>query len=385
MTDIRRGITEIALEEWRTGSIQAERLCSGLLSIEGFESINPQATLGGSDGLKDIICVKNSKKFVAAVYFPPTDKKFSDIKVKFKGDIEGVKKNNVDGFIFLVNHRLSLDQQEELENIAKDKKCILFLYPLERMRGLLDSPMGYGYRQQFLNIDMTKEELISVHSLWQKNLQDIAMSHPSAQFLAERMFHTNTMMTQLVIGEYKKHLPHDMKSIINITGNSEIPLTSVLSINLLLFIHKIIAPEGQHSPGKIRTVQTWVGLAEKPMSKAIYIPPRFEKVPKMLSNLINNWNRNFGLLYKTNKEKKIWGISSFHVDFLSIHPFVDGNGRVARVLMDQQIEDLLGIKTHILFDKRKSEYFQSLQQAQKGNKKNLYLLLRREIQERIHE
>ena len=73
MTDYPRATTEDVLTRWRYGSTQAERLCAGLLAIEGYQSIDPQCPLGGPDGLKDVICEKDGWKFVAAVYFPSAD------------------------------------------------------------------------------------------------------------------------------------------------------------------------------------------------------------------------------------------------------------------------------------------------------------------------
>jgi hypothetical protein len=84
--------TEYKLTKWRGGTVQAERLSSALLHIEGYSSIDPQCPLGGPDGGKDLLCVKNDWKYVAAAYFPTTDKTFKYVKEKFRGDLEGVKK-----------------------------------------------------------------------------------------------------------------------------------------------------------------------------------------------------------------------------------------------------------------------------------------------------
>lgn len=84
--------TESALKDWRFGSPQAERLCSTLLHSEGFNRIEPQSPLGGPDGLKDVLFNLNGWRYVAAVYFPPTEKQFSDVKAKFSGDLAGVSK-----------------------------------------------------------------------------------------------------------------------------------------------------------------------------------------------------------------------------------------------------------------------------------------------------
>jgi len=75
--------TEADLRDWRSGQILAERLCTGILQISGYVDVDPQATLGGPDNKKDILARRNDRRFVAAVYFPPTPPPFRKIRAKF--------------------------------------------------------------------------------------------------------------------------------------------------------------------------------------------------------------------------------------------------------------------------------------------------------------
>src|SRR4051812_35781564 len=106
--------TESRLREWRFGQTQAERLCAGVLSIEGFSAVDPQHPLGGPDGLKDVLCRRGMTTFVAAAYFPTTTVSFSTIQSKFEGDLEGVKKNDARGFVFIVNQALTVGERQTL-------------------------------------------------------------------------------------------------------------------------------------------------------------------------------------------------------------------------------------------------------------------------------
>ena len=52
--------TEYKLKLWREGQTNAERFAADLLLLDGFSSVSPQSPLGGPDGLKDVLCEKNS-------------------------------------------------------------------------------------------------------------------------------------------------------------------------------------------------------------------------------------------------------------------------------------------------------------------------------------
>ncbi|WP_027343597.1 hypothetical protein [Hamadaea tsunoensis] len=72
--------TEIELRDWRCGPIVAERLAADLLQLDGYTEVDPQATLDGPDGKKDILVRYRGQLMVVAVYFPPTQPSFAEIK-----------------------------------------------------------------------------------------------------------------------------------------------------------------------------------------------------------------------------------------------------------------------------------------------------------------
>ncbi|MEJ0022799.1 MAG: hypothetical protein WDN76_04735 [Alphaproteobacteria bacterium] len=97
--------TELRLSAWRDGSVQAERLAAAVLTLAGYEEIDPQAPLGGPDGRKDILCAKGGVKWIGAVYFPLSAVRFSSIKKKFLGDLEGTTKHSARGIAFVPTRR----------------------------------------------------------------------------------------------------------------------------------------------------------------------------------------------------------------------------------------------------------------------------------------
>jgi len=151
--------TRSRLLDWTDGQKASERLSGHILAAEGFDSVDPSQPLGGPDGLKDLTCWKDGIKWVVAVYFPNGHKPFTSIKSKFSNDVKGAIANNTDGFVFITNQHLTVRQRETLRENAPTRN--VEIYHLERIAHILDTPVNYGVRQDFLGIEMTKEELLA--------------------------------------------------------------------------------------------------------------------------------------------------------------------------------------------------------------------------------
>ena len=92
--------TWLQLLHWDKGQAESERLAADVLAIEGFQGIDPSHPLGGPDGLKDIVLVKDGRKWIAAANFASGEKAFGKLRKKFTADLAGVAKNNAEGFVF---------------------------------------------------------------------------------------------------------------------------------------------------------------------------------------------------------------------------------------------------------------------------------------------
>lgn len=158
------------LREWIKGSAAAERLAGLILKSDGFSSIDPSHPLGGPDGIKDILCAKEGKKWVAGAYFPRGQKPFSDIKDKFLSDSRGKELNDVDAFVFVSNQELTLSERDGLRS---EVGFPVEIYHLERLSLLLNSPALYGVRLEFLDIEMTKEEQLAFIADRDRAIHDI--------------------------------------------------------------------------------------------------------------------------------------------------------------------------------------------------------------------
>ena len=100
---------------WDRGQAASERLAGHILRIERFQAIDPSHPLGGPDGLKDIICARDGKKWIGAAYFPRGEQPFAKTAKKLADDLEGISKASVDGLAFVTNQELTLAERADLK------------------------------------------------------------------------------------------------------------------------------------------------------------------------------------------------------------------------------------------------------------------------------
>lgn len=357
-----RPTTESILVAWRDGSTQAERMCGAILYAESYKDVDPQCPLGGPDGTKDILCRKDGKQLVAAVYFATTEKTFSQVQSKFKDDAKGVIKNNADGLVFLTNQRISPSERETLAGIVSPADCNL--YHLDRIVTLLDSPIGYGIRLQFLRIPMTTEEQQALWSSLNYQLMRQLLSHKEELLNLNQKVDILLQQTSDRSGTLKIQEPSSLVSpetLIEI-GHP----TSQLNLGLLCWIHSIATDQqgiASSSSGKLRSIQVDIG----PPGGPFHIPPAPEEVPGLTREFTSWWSKQHHTLVDTDQSTKIKGLAQFHHRFLSIHPFQDGNGRLSRILLDQASKELLGQKISLEIVSDLSKYFEALRSADNGD------------------
>ena len=139
------------------------------------------------------------------------------------------------------------------------------------------------------------------------------------------------------------------------------------SIDIINSMHKILLSgvRGTNkSPGVIRSTQNYIGLRGLGKEGATFVPPIPEEVPKLLDNLMDYMNNMYD-------DEAFIKVAISHVQFESIHPYNDGNGRMGRALMTLQLAKLKEDEP-ILFlseviELFKANYYNALNECRNGN------------------
>jgi len=104
--------------------------------------------------------------------------------------------------------------------------------------------------------------------------------------------------------------------------------TLPLSLRLIREIHKELLRDGRGSmatPGEFRRTQNWIGPEGAPLNRATFVPPPAIDMNKALHDFE-------GYLHADGSYPTLIEVGLAHAQFETIHPFLDGNGRVGRLL-----------------------------------------------------
>jgi Fic family protein len=152
--------------------------------------------------------------------------------------------------------------------------------------------------------------------------------------VSSRIEGTRTNMDEalLPIEEIKPERQDDwleVKNYITALNEAIVELQNLtLSSRLLRNTHKTLlqSVRGEHKlPGEFRTSQNWIGGAS--LSDAVFIPPQHQMVNSLMGDLesfLNNDQIEVPALIR---------IAIAHYQFETIHPFLDGNGRIGRLMI----------------------------------------------------
>ena len=145
----------------------------------------------------------------------------------------------------------------------------------------------------------------------------------------------------------------------------ELPLCN----RLIKEAHKVLLAgvRGQNKcPGEFRHYQNWIGGAGSTLQNARYIPPSVEDMQQAMSDLEKyiNAEDNLDVLIRA---------GLIHYQFETIHPFLDGNGRIGRLLitlflMEQNVLTTPALYISYFLKKNRIEYYDRMSEVRlKGN------------------
>ncbi|MEE9241347.1 MAG: Fic family protein, partial [bacterium] len=137
--------------------------------------------------------------------------------------------------------------------------------------------------------------------------------------------------------------------------------TLPISLRLIREIHKILL-EGvrgsEKDPGEFRTTQNWVGPSGSTPATASYVPPPVHE----MKNALHEFEK---YLCENKKDPPLIRCALVHAQFETIHPFLDGNGRIGRLLITFMlgVENILArplLYLSYYFKRNQSEYYDML-------------------------
>ncbi|OQB92966.1 MAG: Adenosine monophosphate-protein transferase SoFic [Verrucomicrobia bacterium ADurb.Bin122] len=99
-------------------------------------------------------------------------------------------------------------------------------------------------------------------------------------------------------------------------------------LNSLLALHETLMDSVRgfdKGRGRFRTVQNWIGTAGSPIEQAVYVPPS----PLGLQSHLDRWEA----YWHSEAPDVLIQLALLHAQFEIIHPFVDGNGRLGRMVI----------------------------------------------------
>lgn len=143
--------------------------------------------------------------------------------------------------------------------------------------------------------------------------------------------------------------------------------TLPLSNRLLKQTHAILMEgvRGEHkSPGNFRTSQNWIGGSD--ISSAVFVPPHPNQVIELMSDLEKFWHNN------QIQVPDLVRVAISHYQFETIHPFLDGNGRIGRLLItlylvEKKLLHKPALYLSDFFDRNRGAYYDALTTVRTSN------------------
>lgn len=244
----------------------------------------------------------------------------------------------------LINKKWMLDDMEIISLLSK----------ADRMLGRLDM-----YSEHIPNIDL----FISMHIMKEATQ-------------SSKIEGTQTNMEEALLS--KEDVPLDkrddwteVQNYISAMNNAIEMLNDLpFSCRLIKNVHKILLEgvRGKHKqPGEFRKSQNWIGGSN--INDAIFVPPVSTSIPELMEDLekfVHNDHIYFPELLK---------IAIIHYQFETIHPFLDGNGRIGRLLITLYLVDKGILKRPVLYlsdyiEKHRNSYYNTLMNTRNENKIN---------------
>lgn len=200
------------------------------------------------------------------------------------------------------------------------------------------------------NSKMFLDALVKNESLRSSRIEGTQISHEDIYYL-----------------DYKEQTDDilEIKNLKNVLDYAydEIKKGEKIDLKLVNEMHKRLLKSGRGSnknPGELRKKQNYIGGS----LGIIFVPPTYEEVPVLLDNLFQFANDRF-------IDNHLINLAITHLQFETIHPYLDGNGRLGRTLIPIQLAYLKDEEPMLFLSEiieiYKPTYYTTLNESREGN------------------
>lgn len=230
-----------------------------------------------------------------------------------------------------------------------------------------DPPIAWdeGLQQSLSRADMALGRLDGTATILPNPDLFVAMYVRKEAVLSSQIEGTRATLLDIFDYETTGEIAKDVDEVVNyvraMNRGLERLRTLPLSLRLIREIHEELLKgvRGEHrTPGEFRTSQNWIGPPGSTINNALFIPPP----PHEMSAAMGDLER---FIHKGDNLPALIKNALIHAQFETIHPFLDGNGRVGRLLIafilthdDILKRPLLYLSYH--FRRNRQEYYDRL-------------------------
>ena len=187
--------------------------------------------------------------------------------------------------------------------------------------------------------------------------------------LSSQIEGTQSSLQDLLAAEariFSPNQPRDVDEVVNYVSAMNLGILRLkelpISTRLIREIHAELLQGvrgSRFTPGELRTSQNWVGPVGCTLNEATFVPPPHHEVPQKLAELET-------FLHTDTKLPLLIKIGMVHAQFETIHPFLDGNGRVGRLLITFLLCERKVLQKPVLylswfFKRHRQQYYEELQ------------------------
>ncbi|MGI6248894.1 MAG: Fic family protein [Acutalibacteraceae bacterium] len=247
---------------------------------------------------------------------------------------------------------------------------------LKRMQSDYECFIPHDLKDIEINIDDDMHRLINRAYLLLGRLDGMAITLPDIDLFVSMYVQKEAVISSQIEGtqvslidvlqkDRNKEKIKDTKEIVNYIQAtryafkklSELPLC----MRLIKETHSVLLANvrgEEKMPGEFRKSQNWIGHAGSTLKNASFIPPSPDEMDVCLSDLEK-------YLHEDSKISKLIKIALIHYQFETIHPFLDGNGRMGRLLIilflkEQGLIEYPVLYLSYFFKKNRSKYYELL-------------------------